>query len=165
MYAAPFITAVVRALLLAGNHIGFSCPIHFSSVASRFALFLAFRSGRAPFKFIRREDFNVGQQSIGRDRVECLLQTQRQFIGRETRRCDGEKDRCEPVPSFYAHSAAAISTAKRAYNYLLSSDWLAGSFFFSCDLMPIFFRNGWIDCFRPRNFSTEIATSRESPAS
>src|SRR5204862_2329438 len=32
-------------------------------------------------------------------------------------------------------------------------------------LIPIFFRKGWIDCLRPRNFSMETVTSRESPRS
>ncbi len=35
----------------------------------------------------------------------------------------------------------------------------------ACDVLPtpIFFRNGWIDSLRPRNFSMEMFTSRESP--
>jgi len=54
---------------------------------------------------------------------------------------------------------------KRLYNYRLSCEGPAGAFFFSSGPMPIFFRNGWIDCLRPRNFSMETLTSRESPGS
>ena len=38
--------------------------------------------------------------------------------------------------------------------------WL---YFFSGAPMPIFFRKGSIDCLRPRNFSIDTETSRESP--
>src|SRR2546421_12556215 len=62
-------------------------------------------------------------------------------------------------------SMSIYASQKRLYNYLLSCDGPAGDFFFSCGPMPIFFRNGWTDCFRPRNFSMEMLTSRESPGS
>ena len=52
---------------------------------------------------------------------------------------------------------------KHLYNYRLSSDGPALVFF--SPPMPIFFRNGSIDCLRARNFSIDSVTSRESPCS
>src|SRR5205823_13789507 len=51
------------------------------------------------------------------------------------------------------------------FGYLLSCDGPAAAFFLSCVPIPIFFRNGSIDCLRPRNFSIDSLTSRESPGS
>ena len=53
----------------------------------------------------------------------------------------------------------------RRFGYLLSWDGPAAAFFLSCVPIPIFFRNGSIDCLRPRNFSIDSLTSRESPGS
>jgi len=53
----------------------------------------------------------------------------------------------------------------RRFGYLVSCDGPAAAFFLSCVPMPIFFRNGSIDCLRPRNFSIDSLTSRESPGS
>ena len=53
----------------------------------------------------------------------------------------------------------------RRFGYLLSCDDPAAVFFLSCAPMPIFLRNGSIDCLRPKNFSIDSLTSRESPGS
>jgi hypothetical protein len=53
----------------------------------------------------------------------------------------------------------------RRVGYLVSCDGPAAAFFLSCVPMPIFFRNGSMDCLRPRNFSIDSLTSRESPGS
>ena len=53
----------------------------------------------------------------------------------------------------------------RRFGYLVSCDGPAAAFFLSCVPMPIFLRNGSTDCFRPRNFSIDSLTSRESPGS
>src|SRR5947208_3512912 len=48
-------------------------------------------------------------------------------------------------------------------DHRLSCDGPAGAFVLSAAFTPIFFRNGSTDCLRPRNFSIEPVTSRESP--
>jgi GIY-YIG catalytic domain len=53
----------------------------------------------------------------------------------------------------------------RGFGYLFSCDGSAAAFFLSCVPMPICFKNGSIDCLRPRNFSIDSLTSRESPGS
>jgi hypothetical protein len=53
----------------------------------------------------------------------------------------------------------------RRFGYLVSCDGPAATFFLSCTPTPIFFKNGSIDCLRPRNFSIDSLTSRESPGS
>ena len=53
----------------------------------------------------------------------------------------------------------------RRFGYLVSCVGPAAAFFLSCVPMPIFFKNGSIDCLRPRNFSIDSLTSRESPGS
>src|SRR5262249_43672624 len=53
----------------------------------------------------------------------------------------------------------------RRFAYLVSCDGPAAAFFLSCAPIPIFFRNGSTDCLRPRNFSIDSLTSRESPGS
>jgi len=79
-------------------------------------------------------------------------------------------------PSFFkrAHSdfGSAIESSnssqckcRRRFGYLFSCDGPAAAFFLSCVPMPIFFKNGSIDCLRPRNFSIDSLTSRESPGS
>src|SRR6267378_49660 len=50
-----------------------------------------------------------------------------------------------------------VATVTAAQIHLLFWDGPAGAFFFSCAPMPNFFRNGSIDCLRPRNFSMERA--------
>lgn len=60
-----------------------------------------------------------------------------------------------------ALAVASVTTTA----YLPSCDGPGGAFFVSCAPIPIFFRNGWTDCFRPRNFSMDTLTSRESPTS
>ena len=54
---------------------------------------------------------------------------------------------------------------RRRFGYLFSCDGPAAAFFLSCVPMPICFKNGSIDCLRPRNFSIDSLTSRESPGS
>ena len=61
--------------------------------------------------------------------------------------------------------ARSPSFRMTALTHLPSCEGPVGVFCLSCGPMPIFFRNGWIDCLRPRNFSMEMLTSRESPAS
>lgn len=61
--------------------------------------------------------------------------------------------------------APSPSFRMKALTHLPSCEGPVGAFCLSCGPMPIFFRNGWIDCFRPRNFSMEMLTSRESPGS
>src|SRR5262249_62104353 len=53
----------------------------------------------------------------------------------------------------------------RRFSYLVSCDGPAADFFLYCVPMPIFFKNGSTDCLRPRNFSIDSLTSRESPGS
>jgi hypothetical protein len=59
------------------------------------------------------------------------------------------------------HSASVVA----GFDYLVPCDGPDAAFFLSCVAMPIFFKNGSIDCLRPRNFSIDSLTSRESPGS
>jgi hypothetical protein len=62
------------------------------------------------------------------------------------------------------HLCSSVAKDLR-YRVGCSCEGPAGAFFFSAAAMPIFFRNGSTDCLRPRNFSIETVTSRESPCS
>src|ERR1700745_3136828 len=62
-------------------------------------------------------------------------------------------------------SVSHLRSCAAKFCYLLSCEGPAGAFFLLSAFTPIFFRNGSIDCLRPRNFSIERLTSRESPGS
>ena len=76
----------------------------------------------------------------------------------------------EPIQIFSNCDSIESSNSRqrkcsRRFGYLLSCDGPAAAFFLSCVPMPIFFKNGSTDCLRPRNFSIDSLTSRESPGS
>ena len=68
---------------------------------------------------------------------------------------------CDSIES----SNSSQCKCTRRIRYLVSCDGPAAAFFLSCVPIPIFFRNGSIDCLRPRNLSIDSLTSRESPGS
>ena len=77
------------------------------------------------------------------------------------KRAHSDFSNCDSIES----SNSPQCKCSRGFGYLVSCDGPAAAFFLSCAPMPIFFRNGSIDCLRPRNFSIDSLTSRESPGS
>jgi hypothetical protein len=52
----------------------------------------SFRPRCAPFKLIRRENLNVREYAVRRDRLQRWFQAQWQFVDREKRSRSGKKD-------------------------------------------------------------------------
>lgn len=76
-------------------------------------------------------------------------------------RAHSDFSNCDSIES----SNSPQRKCSRRLGYLFSCDGPVAAFFFSCAPMPISFKNGSIDCLRPRNFSIDSLTSRESPGS
>jgi len=77
------------------------------------------------------------------------------------KRAHSDFSNCDSIES----SNSPQCKRSRRLGYLVSCEGPAAAFFLSCVPMPIFFKNGSIDCLRPRNFSIDSLTSRESPGS
>ena len=117
------------------------------------------------------------EQTIRRDRIERGFKFLLRFIGSEERKRGQEKNERKTTQCFHPYALVALDERRKnsedalaprrtkrvshesacaPQGYLFSNVGPAGGVFFLFSAIPSVFRNGWIDCCRPRNFSIEI---------